>query len=91
MAHDIFIPTLLRNLTQGADVVQVNAATVGEIILNIDARFPGFRNRICDDRGELRQFINVFLNGEDVRFLDDLATVVPDGAEVSIVPAIAGG
>ena len=75
----------------GPYAVEVEAATVQEIIDHLEEKFPGFRSRICDDAGEIRRFINIYIDGEDVRFLDNLSTRVPDRAEVSIVPAIAGG
>jgi molybdopterin synthase sulfur carrier subunit len=91
MSHRIFIPTPLRRFAGNADSVEVDAATVKEIIERIEERYPGFQGRICDEGGRLRRFINVYINGEDVRFLEDLATPIPEGAEVSIIPAIAGG
>jgi molybdopterin converting factor small subunit len=87
----IIIPTALRRLTGDADVVELEAGTVNDVIDRLDERFPGFRSRICDDNGDLRRFINIYVGGEDIRFLDSLATPVPDGADFSIVPAIAGG
>jgi len=87
----IIIPTALRRLTGDADVVELEAGTVNDVIDRLDERYPGFRSRICDDNGELRRFINIYVGGEDIRFLESLATPVPDGADFSIVPAIAGG
>jgi molybdopterin synthase sulfur carrier subunit len=91
MSQKVFIPTLLRRLTDNADAVEVDAATVRDILDRLDERYPGFRARVCEETGELRRFINIYVDGEDVRFLDNLATTVPERAEVSIVPAIAGG
>ena len=91
MSQKVFIPTLLRRLTDNADAVEVDATTVRDILDRLDERYPGFRARVCEETGELRRFINIFVDGEDVRFLDNLATTVPERAEVSIVPAIAGG
>jgi molybdopterin synthase sulfur carrier subunit len=82
---------LLRRLTGNADTVEVQANTVHEVLDRLDERYPGFRSRVCEETGELRRFINIYIDGEDVRFLDNLATCVPERAEVSIVPAIAGG
>ena len=82
---------MLRRLTDNADAVEVDAATVRDILDRLDERYPGFRARVCEETGELRRFINIYVDGEDVRFLDNLATTVPERAEVSIVPAIAGG
>ena len=91
MSLRIIVPTPLRKLTADAEVVEVQAGTVRELIETLDARYPGFRNRLCQDGGELRRFINIFVEGEDIRFLKNLDTPIDDGAEVSIVPAIAGG
>jgi sulfur-carrier protein len=91
MSQKVIIPTLLRRLTDNADAVEVDAATVRDILDRLDERYPGFRARVCEESGELRRFINIYVDGEDVRFLDNLATSVPERAEVSIVPAIAGG
>ena len=85
------IPTALRTLTGGAAEVTVDGATVGEVLKSLDADHPGFAARLFDDAGELRRFVNVFVADEDVRFLDGLATPVPDGQTVSIIPAVAGG
>ncbi|MBL4688090.1 MAG: MoaD/ThiS family protein [Nannocystaceae bacterium] len=85
------IPTPLRKYTQGAEEVQINAGTVRELIENLETAHPGIRERICDDKGAVRRFVNVFVGEEDIRFLDNLDTAVKDSDEVSIVPAIAGG
>lgn len=91
MSQKVIIPTLLRRLTDNADAVEVDATTVRDILDRLDERYPGFRARVCEETGELRRFINIYVDGEDVRFLDNLATLVPAQAEISIVPAIAGG
>jgi sulfur-carrier protein len=91
MTYRILIPTPLKRFAGNADSVEVDAATVKDIIDTLEERYPGFRNRLCDEGGQLRRFINVYINGEDVRFLNNLATKIPEGAEVSIIPAIAGG
>ena len=91
MSQKVIIPTLLRRLTDNADAVEVDATTVRDILDRLDERYPGFRARVCEETGELRRFINIYVDGEDVRFLDNLATLVPAQAEVSIVTAIAGG
>ena len=85
------IPTPLRKYTQGQEEVSAAGQTVGELITDLEAKFPGIKERICDDKGALRRFVNVFVKDEDVRFLKNLDTPVADGDEVSIVPAIAGG
>ena len=87
----IHIPTPLRKLTNELDVVEGAGANVGEVIDNLDKTFPGLKERICDDKGDVRRFVNVFVNGEDIRFLADKATAVQATDEISIVPAIAGG
>jgi molybdopterin converting factor small subunit len=91
MSLKITIPTALRRITADADVVEVEPGTVREIIARLDESFAGFRARVCEADGNLRRFINIYVNGEDIRFLDNLATEVPDEAELSIILAIAGG
>jgi len=91
MSVSVRIPTPLRKLTGGADEVAIEGANVGEIIENLEAAHPGLKERLCDDAGEIRRFVNVYVNDEDVRFLQGRATSLKDGDEVSIVPAIAGG
>lgn len=91
MPQTVLIPTPLRRLTQGVESVEVQAANVGEIIVQLEEKFPGIRARLCDDSGDLRRFVNVYVDGEDIRFLDNLQTKLNEKAEVSIVPAIAGG
>ncbi|MEP7270167.1 MAG: MoaD/ThiS family protein [Acidobacteriota bacterium] len=91
MPQMVIIPTPLRRFTNGVETVEVEATTVAAIFDELDERFPGIRERLCESTGELRRFINVYVNGEDIRFLDRLHTSVAPGAEVSIVPAIAGG
>ena len=85
------IPTPLRKYTAGAEAVEAEGATVAALIDDLERRYPGIRERICDEKGEVRRFVNLFVNGEDIRFLQQLATAVKAGDEVSIVPAIAGG
>lgn len=85
------IPTPLRTLTKNQGEVQIKGASVSELIDNLEATHPGIKNRLCDEHGEIRRFVNVYVNEEDVRFLNGKATVLKDGDEVSIVPAIAGG
>jgi len=91
MSLSVRIPTQLRTLTGGSGEVQVEGATVGEALKALDATYPGFADRLFDDGGNLRRFVNVFLADEDVRFLEGLATPVTDGQTLSIVPAVAGG
>lgn len=85
------IPTPLRKFTQGQDMVRAEAATVGELISILAAAHPGLGERLLDEKGQMRRFVNIFVGAEDVRFLQNLDTPLPKDAEVSIVPAIAGG
>jgi molybdopterin synthase sulfur carrier subunit len=85
------VPTPLRKLTGGSEAVEAQGATVAHLFVDLDTRYPGIRDRICDESGQVRRFVNVFVNGEDIRFLQQLDTPVKAGDEVSIVPAIAGG
>ena len=91
MSVTVRVPTTLRTLTGGAAEVAVEGATVGDVLAALEAEHPGFAERILDDEGGLRRFVNVFVADDDVRFLDGLATPVPDGETVSIIPAVAGG
>ena len=91
MSLTIRIPTQLRTLTGGAGEVEVEGATVGEALKALDVAHPGMAERLFDDSGGLRRFVNVFLADEDVRFLEGLGTEVKDGQTLSIVPAVAGG
>lgn len=85
------IPTPLRSYTQNKDEVQMNGVTVGEVLKNLDASFPGIGTRLFDEKGGVRRYVNVFLNDEDIRFLEELATPVKETDKLSIIPAIAGG
>ena len=85
------IPTPLRKLTNELEVVQAAGANIGEVINSLDQAFPGLKERIVDDAGNVRRFVNIFVNDEDIRFLEEKATPVKDQDEISIVPAIAGG
>lgn len=91
MSTTVRIPTPLRKLTNDQEVVEVSGTTIGEILAELDSAFPGLGERICDESGAVRRFVNIFLNDEDIRFLANKETEVPVGAEISIVPAIAGG
>ena len=91
MAAKVRIPAPLRKLTNDQAVVDVAGNNVQEIIANLEKNYPGLRERICDESGQIRRFVNIFVNGEDIRFKDGPNTPVQDGAEVSIIPAIAGG
>jgi sulfur-carrier protein len=91
MAIEVIIPTPLRTMTNNLDTVNAVGSTIIEVIENLNQQFPGIKERLADDQGNLRRFVNIYINGEDVRFLEDKATPVKDGDEISIVPAIAGG
>ncbi len=91
MAITVLIPTPLRNLTSDQDSVEAAGATIGEIFDDLESKHPGIGERLCDEAGEIRRFVNVYLNQEDIRFIDGKNTPVSDGDEISIVPAIAGG
>ena len=90
MPTNIRIPTPLRKLTGDLELVQAEGSTVGELLQSLDGTYPGLKERICDETGNVRRFVNVYLNDEDIRFLEERATPVKDGDEISIVPAIAG-
>jgi molybdopterin converting factor small subunit len=85
------IPTPLRKYTEGKDEVSVRGSTVREILEELERNHPGIKERICDEAGAVRRFVNLFVADEDIRFLDNLDTSVRDADEISIVPAIAGG
>ena len=91
MPVHVKIPTPLRKLTSGEERVEVAGATVGALIEDMERRFPGMRERLCDDAGKVRRFVNLYLIGDDIKFLGGLGTKVAEGDEVAIVPAIAGG
>ena len=91
MPIKVLIPTPLRNLTANAAEVAVDAADINALLAALEAKHPGLKERLCDDGGKLRRFVNVYVNEEDIRFLKSEATALKDGDEVSIVPAIAGG
>ena len=91
MPVTVRIPTPLRNLTNDQETVEANGDTVAAVIEDLQNQYPGLKERLCDDNGALRRFVNVFLNDEDIRFQDGPQTAVKEGDEVSIIPAIAGG
>ena len=90
MAITVRIPTPLRTLTAGKDEVEAKGATVREVIEDLERKYPGIKDRLCDEKG-VRRFVNIYQNEEDIRFLDALETAVKDGDSISVVPAIAGG
>ncbi len=85
------IPTPLRRMTGGLDKVEMDESNLLVMIDNLESSYPGFKERLIDENGELRYFVNIYVNGEDVRFLDGLTTSTKSGDEISIVPAVAGG
>ncbi len=91
MSVTIRIPTTLRPLAGGSSEVSVEPGTVADVLASLDGAHPGFRDRLLDDEGDLRKFVNVFVADDDVRFLDGMQTPVPDGETVAIIPAVAGG
>jgi molybdopterin synthase sulfur carrier subunit len=91
MSVSVRIPTTLRPLSGGQSEVSLDGSDVRSVIANLDGAHPGFADRLLDDEGNLRRFVNVFVADDDIRFLDGLDTHVPDGAEVAIIPAVAGG
>jgi len=91
MAVTVKLPTQLRASVGGASSVASAGATVGEVLDGVYAEHPDLRERICDEGGELRRFVNVYVNGEDIRYADGLETSVSEGGEVQILPAVAGG
>lgn len=91
MSVTVRVPTTLRTLTAGASEVALDGATVGDVLDRLEDAHPGFRSRLFDEDGNLRRFVNVFVADDDVRFLQGLATPVPDGETVAIIPAVAGG
>ena len=91
MSVMVRIPTPLRRMTNGQDKVEVQSGNLGAMVDELEGAYPGFKDRLLDEDGELRYFVNIYLNGEDVRFLNGLDTTTTTGDEVSIVPAVAGG
>ena len=85
------VPTPLRRYTAGNGAVEAEGATVAALVDDLEKRYPGMKDRICDEGGQVRRFVNIFVNGEDIRFLKHLETPLKAGDELSIVPAIAGG
>ena len=91
MSIAVKVPTILRTYTGGATEVTVSGETLADALADLDAQYPGIGGRVLDDTGRLRRFVNVYVNDDDVRFLDDLATPTPAGSSISIIPAVAGG
>ena len=91
MSKKVRIPTPLRKLTNNEEVVEINAGTVADAIGELQTRYPGIKERLVDETGAVRRFVNVYVNEEDIRFLQNQQTTLKDGDEISIIPAIAGG
>lgn len=91
MAVEVRIPTVFRKFTDGRSTDQVEAATVGDVIDALGSRYPGFREQVLTDSGDLHRYVNVYVNDEDARYLDKLETKIEDGDVVSLLPSVAGG
>ena len=91
MSVSVRIPTILRTYTGGESEVKAEGATLADVLDDLEASYTGIRARILDDGGEIRRFVNVYVGNDDVRFLDSLDTKTPDGVQVSVIPAVAGG
>jgi molybdopterin synthase sulfur carrier subunit len=91
MSVHVRVPTILRTYTGGDSEVTAEGGTLAEVLESLDGSYPGIRARIVDETGELRRFVNVYVGNDDVRFLEGLGTATPEGAQVSVIPAVAGG
>lgn len=91
MAVTVLVPTPLQQLTNNQASLECNASNITELLESLEQKYPGIKARLCDEQGNLRRFLNFYVNSEDIRFLDNAQTVLKDGDEVSIVPAVAGG
>jgi sulfur-carrier protein len=91
MSAKVRIPTPLRKLTNDEELIEVKPATIGEVINELQSRYPGFKERLLDETGAVRRFVNIYVNEEDIRFLQNQDTLIKSGDEISIIPAIAGG
>ena len=91
MSVSVRVPTILRTYTSGESEVTADGATLAEVLDHLDASYSGIKGRILDDNGELRRFVNVYVGNDDVRFLDNLQTATPEGTQISVIPAVAGG
>ncbi len=91
MSVSVRVPTILRTYTGGESEVSASGATLAEVLEDLDANYSGIRARVLDDEGNLRRFVNVYVGNDDVRFLDNLKTPTPDGTQISVIPAVAGG
>jgi len=91
MSVSVRIPTILRTYTNGESQVSAEGATLSEVIANLDTAYPGIKGRILDEQGAIRRFVNVYVGNDDVRFIDGVETLTAEGAQVSVIPAVAGG
>ena len=91
MSVSVRIPTILRTYTNGESEVKADGSTLAEVLESLDGSYPGIKGRILDEQGSIRRFVNVYVGNDDVRFLEALDTSTPDGAQVSVIPAVAGG
>jgi molybdopterin converting factor small subunit len=91
MSVSVRIPTILRTYTSGESEVTAEGDTLAAVLDDLDANYAGIKGRVLDEGGELRRFVNVYVGNDDVRFLDNLATPTPDGTQISVIPAVAGG
>jgi MoaD family protein len=91
MAVKVLVPTPLQSFTNNQAALESSGSTIAELLDSLEKSFPGIKSRLCDEKGQLRRFLNLYVNSEDIRFLEGIATPLKDGDEVSIVPAVAGG
>ena len=91
MSVSVRVPTILRTYTKGESEVSAEGATLSEVLDSLDTSYPGIKGRVVDEQGKLRRFVNVYVGNEDVRFAEGLGTSTPDGTQVSVIPAVAGG
>jgi molybdopterin synthase sulfur carrier subunit len=91
MTVSVRIPTILRTYTNGESEVSADGGTLSEVLDSLESSYPGIKGRILDDQGSIRRFVNVYVGNDDVRFLEALDTSTPEGAQVSVIPAVAGG
>ena len=91
MSVSVRVPTILRPYTQGVSEVSVDGSTLSEVLDSLDAAYPGIKSRVLDESGELRRFVNIYVDNDDVRFAEGLQTSIKDGGQISIIPAVAGG
>jgi sulfur-carrier protein len=91
MSVSVRVPTILRTYTKGESEVSADGSTLSEVLDSLDSSYPGIKGRVVDEQGKLRRFVNVYVGNEDVRFADGLQTTTPDGSQVSVIPAVAGG